>query len=271
MGCRNECNALATATFLCKVPVPPGQRGAGAQHSLPASHCHKKVWGFLFSFLCLSATASVTFLVSLSPDLSTQHIVLFLVSRFFACHLSVLALAPASPGFALKSLLTWQGSLLMCRCAGVYRPGSLQLPPGAGGRAESQLGLLPWKTSRNPRSSAGVWSCLWRRQWGRVRSPGGDVSIPQPGPGMGQAFIPCGVYCAVGFVQRCPRSQMKSPREFAGLCCSRDFAGVQLQQQPCSLLPVGICCFTFVCRLLGEISWFMALFSARPAPVSCEQ
>lgn len=227
----------------------------------------RKSEDFFFSFLCLTATASMTFLVSLYPDLSTQHVVLFLVSRFVACHLSVLALAPASPGFVPESLLTWQGSLLMRRCAGVYRPGSLEILPGAGGQAESQRGLLPRKTRGNPRSSAGVWPHLWRRQWGRVRSPGGDVSIPQPSPGVGQAFIPCGIYWAVVFVQMCPRSQMRSPRGFAGLCRSRDFAGAQLSLQPCSRLPVGICSFTSVCRLLGEISWFMALFSACCAPV----
>lgn len=69
----------------------------GCQYA--ASHRRKKARGFFFdSFLCLSATASVTFLVRPDCDLSTQHIVLFLVSRFVVYHLSVLALAPASPG-----------------------------------------------------------------------------------------------------------------------------------------------------------------------------
>lgn len=69
-------------------------------------HCCKKMWGFFFSFLCLSAISLMIFLVSPYCDLLTQCIVSFLVSRFSVCHLSVLALAPASPGSAPESLLT---------------------------------------------------------------------------------------------------------------------------------------------------------------------
>lgn len=46
------------------------------------------------------------FLISPYRDLLTQCIVSFPVSRFTVCHLSVLALAPASPGSAPESLLT---------------------------------------------------------------------------------------------------------------------------------------------------------------------
>lgn len=35
--------------------------------------------------------------------------------------------------------------------------------------------------------------------------------------------------------------------------------GLQPVLQPCSHVPVGICSFTFVCRLQGKISCFMAL------------
>lgn len=77
-------NPLAMAMSLCKVPLPPAHCREGVRQEPSTSSLFpatmKKRWGYFFPFLCLSATASMTFLVSLYCGFSTQHIVLFLVS-----------------------------------------------------------------------------------------------------------------------------------------------------------------------------------------------
>lgn len=234
VGCRNECatpqpRLCPSAKSFCHQQVAGRGGQARALCSFAASHHHRKVWGrFFSSFLCLSARALVTFLVSPYHDLSTQHIVLFLVSRFIVCHSSVLALEPVSPRYTPESLVTQQALLLISRCADSYHPDGLEILPGARGQTESWLGLPPRNTRGDLRSSSGVCSHLRRGQRGRdarVGSPCGAMSIPQPGPGRGQAFIPRGIDPAVVFAQRCPHSQIKTPGGFASLCRSRDFAG----------------------------------------------
>lgn len=82
-----------------------------------------------FFFLLLSATALMTFLVSPYRDLSALHIVLFLVSRSIVCRLSVLVLAPVSPGNVPESLFTWRGLLLVSCCAAIYPPAASEPCP----------------------------------------------------------------------------------------------------------------------------------------------
>lgn len=101
-----------------------GRVAAAAQRSFAASCRDKSIF-----FLLLSATALMTLLVSPYHDLSAQHIVLFLVSRSIVCRLSVLVLAPASPGNVPESLFTWRGVLLVGCCADIYPPAASKSCP----------------------------------------------------------------------------------------------------------------------------------------------
>lgn len=229
MGCRNE--GATPWTQLC-----PSAKSLCCQHVAGRSpaplRClpppQESVGIFHPSFLCLSAATSVTFLVSPYRDLSTQRIVLFLVSRFVVCHLSVLALAPFSPGYAPESLVSWQGLLLVSCCAGIYHPAWCVR------QTESQLDLLPWIIRGDPRSSAGVWSHLWNGQWGR--GAGGDVSMPQLWSKHGPSIYSLWDLSCRGF---CPHSQIKNPRVFVSLCCSHSSAGVSRGYSPAPACPLA--------------------------------
>lgn len=181
VGYRNECATpwpwpSPSAKSLCQQHIA-GRVSGRSPALLP--NTMKKHLGYFFPFLCLPATSSMTFLVSPYCGFSTQHIVLFLVSRVIVCHFSVLALEPVSLEYAPESLVTWRGLFFISLCAGIYHPGRLEILPGAWGRSESQLGLLPEKIRWSEKQCWGLvpalegpgepwWWCPCTPAWPRI-------------------------------------------------------------------------------------------------------